>query len=808
MASGDHASCDLKLHCSATESGSPAVAKQAKRISSSEDAPACARPSDSTVIAQQSDTTSTARRSDGTIAAMQTDSTTMTLHSTNAALKRDAPTRTLELLSHSAMSSNGKKASSNPRHSPKQQRLCPSVIVRNCRDGTPHSRRKATQHSRIVRRRLMPQPVYDTSFSESSSESTSSDDCAELRRLCRSQEDLTIKNCLESEWQVPLYNHIAACSPQLQHAPGSEQQFPSSKPVAQHCPHSLPLPLEPKLPLYDPRVPPPSLVAHSPGPEPKLPFYDPHVPPPSLLPTSPLSSTPYSLGAVTSFAQTSPLSPTAASFGAVPSFSQSSPLSATRDSFGAVPSFAQNSPLSSTRDSFEAVPSCTQNSPLSSTRDNAEAVPSFAQTSSLPPARESCRAVKELTPVKRVTDEDWPLVKRSRSSPERDDVDLSISPTQVFRGGLQWRGPSTYRMHCLQQDKDGDKDRLALNMFCYQEEDTAEVVFRPKPVIHTPQTAAPTHVPRWRRRLSRWAPASFNATQSSEMALTTAPIVPLLSKPMPYSLLSKAGLVDSHCHLDFIFSRVGHSGTYAKFRLNHRDTFPDCYEGCVANFCNPATFRQRRMWNSLLSEDGVWGAFGCHPHMASEYNKDIEEDLVHALDHPSVVALGEIGLDYSHKNQCDHGVQKEVFRRQLQLALNRRLPLVIHSRDSTADTIQILQERVPRDYLIHRHCFTGGWKEAQEWLDAFPNLCLGLTPLVSFDRVGPLTEVARKIPLDRLLIETDSPYFLPKEESRNLRCSHPGMAIYVAMRVASLRSIPVEDVLAAVRENTKRIYSI
>ncbi|XP_075552176.1 uncharacterized protein LOC142585350 [Dermacentor variabilis] len=817
MASADHASCDLQLHCSATESGSPAVAKQAKRISSSEDAPASARPTDiitavsqsnSTVIAQKSDTTSTARRSDSTITAMQTDSTTMTLHSTNAALKRDAPTSTLELSSHSAMGSHGKKASSNPRHSPKQQRLCPSVIVHNCRDGTPHSRRTVTQHSRIVRRCLTPQPVHDTSFSDSSSESTSSDDCAELRRLCRSQEDLTIKNCLESEWQVPLYNHIAARSPQLQHAPGSEQQFPSSKPVAPHCPHSLPLPLEPKLPFYDPRVPPPSLVAHSPGPEPKLPFYDPHVPPPSLLPTSPLSSMSDSLGAVTSFAQTSPLPPTGDSFGAVPSFSQSSPLSATRDSFGAVPLFAQNSPLSSTRDSFEAVPSCTQNSPLSSTRDNAEAVPSFAQTSSLPPAWESCRAVKELTPVKRVTDEDWPLVKRSRSSPERDDLDLSISPTQVFRGGLQWRGPSTYRLHCLQQDKDGDKDRLALDMFCYQDEDTAEVVFRPKPAVHTPQTTAPTHAQRWRRRLSRWAPASSNATQSSEMALTTAPIVALLSKPMPYSLPSKAGLVDSHCHLDFIFSRVGHSGTYAKFRLNHRDTFPDCYEGCVANFCNPATFRQRHMWNSLLSEDGVWGAFGCHPHMANEYNKDIEEDLVHALDHPSVVALGEIGLDYSHKNQCNHSVQKEVFRRQLQLALNRRLPLVIHSRDSTADTIQILQERVPRDYLIHRHCFTGGWKEAQEWLDAFPNLCLGLTPLVSFDRVGPLTEVARKIPLDRLLIETDSPYFLPKEESRNLRCSHPGMAIYVAMRVASLRSIPVEAVLAAVRENTKRIYSI
>lgn len=249
-------------------------------------------------------------------------------------------------------------------------------------------------------------------------------------------------------------------------------------------------------------------------------------------------------------------------------------------------------------------------------------------------------------------------------------------------------------------------------------------------------------------------------------------------------------------------------GTYAKFRLEHKDTFPDCYEGCVANFCNPATFKLRRKWGDLLSEDGVWGAFGCHPHMAREYNNAIEEQLVQALNHPSVVALGEIGLDYSHKNQCDHDVQQQVFRRQLYLALSRKLPLVIHSRDSTPDTIRILKELVPRNHQIHRHCFTGNWQEAQVWLDAFPNLCLGLTPLVCSGHTNALAEVARKIPLERLLIETDSPYFLPKQESRNLQVSHPGMAIHVAVRVSSLRNIPVEAVLAAVRDNTKRIYSI
>lgn len=90
---------------------------------------------------------------------------------------------------------------------------------------------------------------------------------------------------------------------------------------------------------------------------------------------------------------------------------------------------------------------------------------------------------------------------------------------------------------------------------------------------------------------------------------------------------------------------------------------------------------------------------------------------------------------------------------------------MIHSRDSTADTISIMRELLPPDYPIHRHCFTGDWGEAQEWLQAFPNLCLGLTPLVTFRSVSdqPITEAARKIPLDRLLLETGSPHFLPSK---------------------------------------------
>uniref|UniRef100_A0A6M2D442 Putative mg-dependent dnase dna replication ovary overexpressed n=1 Tax=Rhipicephalus microplus TaxID=6941 RepID=A0A6M2D442_RHIMP len=275
------------------------------------------------------------------------------------------------------------------------------------------------------------------------------------------------------------------------------------------------------------------------------------------------------------------------------------------------------------------------------------------------------------------------------------------------------------------------------------------------------------------------------------------------SKMWPYNVASTTGLIDSHCHLDYLFSKAHHFGSYGDYRRANQLTFPDCYEGCVANFCNPVTFKLEYMWNALLSEDKVWGAFGVHPKMADEYNDQIEQQLLQALQHPSVVAFGEIGLDYSNKNRDE---QQQVFRTQLLLATSRSLPLVIHSRNATRDTVRIMREMVPANYMIHVHCFKGNWKEARQWLDPFPHLCLGLTP--NLEQSVELAEAARRIPLDRLLLETDAPFFLPKNERGKSNVAHPGMVIHVATQLANLRKVTIGEVLEAVRQNTTRVYGI
>ncbi|GIY45188.1 putative deoxyribonuclease TATDN2 [Caerostris darwini] len=271
------------------------------------------------------------------------------------------------------------------------------------------------------------------------------------------------------------------------------------------------------------------------------------------------------------------------------------------------------------------------------------------------------------------------------------------------------------------------------------------------------------------------------------------------------TMKSKSGFIDSHCHLDFLFAREKFSGTYSDYKLKHKRTYPDSYQGCVAVFCKPLTFSKRSDWEKHLKEENIWAAFGCHPHNAADYNDNSEKALKIALFHPKVRALGEIGLDYSNRNNCLRETQHQVFKRQLKIAFDKRLPVVIHCRDANGDCIRILQEFLPKDYTFHLHCFTDNWKWAQKWMKAFPNVFIGITNLVTYRSAETTHEVARNIPLNHLLLETDAPYFVPRKVSKNFRWSHPGMAIHVAAQIAELKNIALEEVLYWTHKNTREM---
>lgn len=273
----------------------------------------------------------------------------------------------------------------------------------------------------------------------------------------------------------------------------------------------------------------------------------------------------------------------------------------------------------------------------------------------------------------------------------------------------------------------------------------------------------------------------------------------------PYPSVTQT-FVDTHCHLEYVFERYRHSGSFADFKAKF--PVPETLDGCVVTFCDPAAFSSFGLWQDFLAEDGVWGTFGCHPHNAKYYSDDLEAKIVQCLDHPKAVALGEIGLDYSSRSPASPEQQKDVFQRQARWAVELGKPVVIHCRDAEMDMTDILRSALPCDWKIHLHCYTGAPEFAQGLLKEFPNLFIGITGLVTFAKAKNIHELAFDLPLERLLLETDAPYFVPSQVSKLKKWSHPGMVLYVAERIAEIKNIPLDDVLEASRRNTTQMYSI
>ncbi|XP_036188050.1 putative deoxyribonuclease TATDN2 isoform X3 [Myotis myotis] len=161
------------------------------------------------------------------------------------------------------------------------------------------------------------------------------------------------------------------------------------------------------------------------------------------------------------------------------------------------------------------------------------------------------------------------------------------------------------------------------------------------------------------------------------------------------------GFIDTHCHLDMLYSKLSFKGTFSKFRKIYSTSFPKEFQGCISDFCDPRTLTDS-LWEDLLKEDLVWGAFGCHPHFARYYTESQERNLLQALRHPKAVAFGEMGLDYSYKCTTPVPEQHKVFERQLRLAVSLKKPLVIHCREADEDLLSIMKKFVPSDYKIHR----------------------------------------------------------------------------------------------------------
>ena len=199
--------------------------------------------------------------------------------------------------------------------------------------------------------------------------------------------------------------------------------------------------------------------------------------------------------------------------------------------------------------------------------------------------------------------------------------------------------------------------------------------------------------------------------------------------------------------------------------------------------------------------DGIWATAGIHPHDAGEADEAALAEIERLAGHPRVVAIGEIGLDL-FRNLAPREAQERTFRRLLDLARRLGKPAVMHCRDAHAETLTILEEERVREVGGIMHCFSGDVAIARRCLDL--GLAISLAGPVTYPNPRALPEVARFVPADRLVVETDCP-FLPPQGHRGRR-NEPAYLALTAARVAELRGEPLDTLGPRMSDNARRLY--
>ena len=220
----------------------------------------------------------------------------------------------------------------------------------------------------------------------------------------------------------------------------------------------------------------------------------------------------------------------------------------------------------------------------------------------------------------------------------------------------------------------------------------------------------------------------------------------------------------------------------------------------VVGFDRPTIIRAMEL---IETYDFMYAAVGWHPVDAIDMTEDDLQWIEELSNHPKVVAIGEMGLDY-HWDKSPKDVQMEVFRRQIRLAKKVGLPIIIHNREATADIVNILKEEEASRVGGIMHCFSGSAETALECINM--NFYISLGGPVTFKNAKKPKEVAAAVPLDRLLIETDCPYLAP-HPYRGKR-NEPSYVKLVAEQIAEIKQLTIEEVSQATTENAKKLFGI
>lgn len=256
-------------------------------------------------------------------------------------------------------------------------------------------------------------------------------------------------------------------------------------------------------------------------------------------------------------------------------------------------------------------------------------------------------------------------------------------------------------------------------------------------------------------------------------------------------------IFDTHAHYD--------DEAFDEDRDQLLSSMKDGGVGCIVNVCASAGGFGGTL-ELMKAYPFVYGAVGVHPDDAGIMTQDTLDEIRRLSHMEKMVAIGEIGLDYYwHKEEAEHKQQQEMFRAQMDIAREEKLPFMIHSRDAAEDTLEIVKEYMKKDMsggIIH--CFSYSKEIAAEYLKM--GLYLGIGGVLTFKNAKKLKEVAAIAPLSQIVLETDCPYMAP-EPNRGTRNDSSNL-IYVAEKIGALKGVTTEKVIETTTRNACRLYGL
>lgn len=251
--------------------------------------------------------------------------------------------------------------------------------------------------------------------------------------------------------------------------------------------------------------------------------------------------------------------------------------------------------------------------------------------------------------------------------------------------------------------------------------------------------------------------------------------------------------IDSHCHLDFPDLACNLEVLLQKMNEN-QVTHALCVSVNLSDFPRVLALAEQH--------ENLFASVGVHPDYENQEEPSAEQ-LAELAAHPKVIAIGETGLDY-YRLQGDLEWQRERFRQHIRAARISNKPLIIHTRSAAEDTLRIMREEGADQPSGVMHCFAESWEVAQQAIEL--NFYISFSGIVTFKNAMALKDVAKKTPLDRMLIETDSPYLAPVPYRGKL--NQPAFVRYVAEEVARLRAVNLDEIATATTKNFFRLFNV